>query len=211
MPSSGSIRVASRALRRNAAAMLRSPLGAQDADGQGLRRLAMARGAVPVRVWRSGRRRGHARRRRAAARRGRWRPHNREVLCGVVLLVAERPRWPQEGVGDWFGRRVGELGGGACRVRRPNSVVTARGCRGEADPGACHRGEPISSRHGWLTCGSLRSCRPTPDRRLCRGGVVWRSPASLAATRGSSAEPVAAPPCGSCPMSTTRIAQRQAR
>src|SRR6266540_2109266 len=50
MPSSARTRVASRALRRRAAAMLRSPWACRMPMAR-LRRLAMARGAVPVRTW----------------------------------------------------------------------------------------------------------------------------------------------------------------
>src|SRR5213593_151261 len=50
MPSSGRTRVASRALRRSAAAMLRCPCRRRTPMAR-LRRLAMVLGAAPVRVW----------------------------------------------------------------------------------------------------------------------------------------------------------------
>src|SRR6266508_5885801 len=50
MPSRGRTRVASRALRRGAAAMLRWPCRRRMPMAR-LRRLTMARGAVPVRSW----------------------------------------------------------------------------------------------------------------------------------------------------------------
>ena len=50
MPRSGRTRVASRALWRRAAAMLRSPRARRMPMAR-LRRLAIALGAVPVRVW----------------------------------------------------------------------------------------------------------------------------------------------------------------
>ena len=50
MPRSGRTRVASRPLRRSAAAMLRAPCRRRMPMARFLR-LAMARGAVPVRTW----------------------------------------------------------------------------------------------------------------------------------------------------------------
>jgi hypothetical protein len=72
---------------------------------------------------------------------------DREVLCGVLLLVAERPRRPEERVGDRLGGAF-EIWVAALVEPDGQQRLEQRGVvGGEPDVGAGRRGEPIGRRH----------------------------------------------------------------